>query len=352
MKRLRALYILDESTRPMIYGADEQRDIARHVDLIGPPQTRESIAARAGLLGDADVIFSGWGAPVVDEPFLDAAPNLRVIFYGAGAIGSWATDAIWDRGVRVTSAATANAVPVAEYALSVILFSLKHGWALARQTREGRCFPGRDGAPGCYGSTVGLVSLGVTARKLVELLRPFDLRLIAYDPYVPPAEAAALGVESTSLADVFRRADVVSLHTPLLPETVGLVTGAHLASMKHGATFINTARGSIVRQGHMLDVLARRPDLQAVLDVCDPEPPAADSPLYALPNVVLTPHIAGSVGTECRRMGRYMVEELERYLTGRALKWEVTRTQTDHSSHRPTDGTRTLSGVSGPAIPV
>ena len=123
-------------------------------------------------------------------------------------------------------------------------------------------------------------------------------------------------MELVTLADVFRLADVVSLHTPLLPETVGLVTGAHLATMKSGATFINTAWGPIVRQTQMIDVLARRPDLQAVLDVCDPEPPGADSLLYTLPNVVLTPHIAGSVGTECRRMGRYMVEELERYLSG------------------------------------
>jgi phosphoglycerate dehydrogenase-like enzyme len=95
--------------------------------------------------------------------------------------------------------------------------------------------------------------------------------------------------------------------------------------MKRGATFINTARGGIVREEEMLEVLRKRPDLTAVLDVTEPEPAAADSPVFALPNVVLTPHIAGSLGLECRRMGRYMVDELRRYLNGEPLRWQVTR---------------------------
>src|SRR5205823_690272 len=126
----------------------------------------------------------------------------------------------------------------------------------------------------------------------------------------------------------------VSLHTPHLPETEGMITGRHLDSMKRGATFINTARGQVVREGEMIEVLSRRPDLQAVLDVTAPEPPAADSPLYTLENVVLTPHIAGSLGEECRRMGRYMVDELRRYLAGEPLKWQVTPQTAAHSSHR------------------
>jgi phosphoglycerate dehydrogenase-like enzyme len=104
-----------------------------------------------------------------------------------------------------------------------------------------------------------------------------------------------------------------------------MITGAHIASMKQGATFINTARGAIVRENEMIEVLKQRPDLQAVLDVTYPEPPAAGSPLYTLPNVILTPHIAGSMDAECRRMGRYMVEELRRYVAGKPLRWEVTR---------------------------
>src|SRR4051794_9055445 len=195
MPRLRGVFILDETARPMIYGPEEQREIARCVELVAPPQTSESVADRPGVLRDMEVIFSGWGAPRVDEAFLEAAPNLRAIFYGSGSVGGWITDSVWDRDIVVSSAYVANAVPVAEYALSVLLFSLKHGWSLARQTRQRRTFVPRDDAPGCYGSTVGLVSLGVTARMLLRLLKPFDLRVLAYDPFVGEAEAAALGVE-------------------------------------------------------------------------------------------------------------------------------------------------------------
>jgi phosphoglycerate dehydrogenase-like enzyme len=128
-----------------------------------------------------------------------------------------------------------------------------------------------------------------------------------------------------SLEELFRESDVVSLHAPHTDETDGMITGEHIASMKRGATFINTARGGIVREEEMLEVLRKRPDLTAVLDVTEPEPAAADSPVFALPNVVLTPHIAGSLGLECRRMGRYMVDELRRYLNGEPLRWQVTR---------------------------
>src|SRR5205823_5593895 len=185
---------------------------------------------------------------------------------------------------------------VAEYTLSMILFSLKHGWSLTRRTRETRTFPDRNGAPGCYGSVIGLLSLGVTARALLKLLRPLDVKVLAYDPYVSEAEASALGAELVSMQELFRRCDAVSVHTPYLAETEGMVTGAHLASMKKGATFINTARGEIVCEEEMIQVLARRPDLTAVLDVAVKEPPAQNSALFTLPNVVLTPHIAGSVG--------------------------------------------------------
>jgi phosphoglycerate dehydrogenase-like enzyme len=130
-----------------------------------------------------------------------------------------------------------------------------------------------------------------------------------------------------SLERIFAQADVVSLHTPNLPSTRGMITGAHFSAMKSGASFINTARGAVVRETEMLQVLARRPDLTAVLDVTDPEPPVPGSALYSLPNVILTPHIAGSLQGECRRMGRYMLEELQRYLAGEPLRWTITREQ-------------------------
>ncbi len=335
MTRQRGLYILDPSSFRLIYGPEEQQDIAALVDIIAPLLSAREIRAKPELLTNTDVIFTGWGGPLLNEAFLASAPRLKAVFYGAGSVGPILTPAVWERGIVLTSALEANAIPVAEYALATILFSLKHGWRLARQTKEHRRHPDRNHVPGCYGSTVGLVSLGAIARKLVELLRPFDLNVLAYDPFLAEEDAQALGVEPVSLAELFERSDVVSLHTPSFPETQGMITGEQLASMKPGATFINTARGPLVREDEIIEVLSRRPDLQAVLDVTIEEPPEAGSPLYALDNVLLTPHIAGSAGPECRRMGRYMVEELKRYLAGQPLKHALKQESVMRTSHRP-----------------
>jgi phosphoglycerate dehydrogenase-like enzyme len=236
--------------------------------------------------------------------------------------------------VRVTTASHANSIPVAEYTLATILFSLKHGWRLHRETIAQRRFVDRNDVPGSYRTAVGLISMGMVGRIVLELLKPFDLEVLVYDPYLSHAQADLLGVEKTSLEAMFKRCHVVSIHAPELDETRGMVTGALIASLPIGATLINTARGSLINEAELIGVLEQRPDLQAVLDVTEPEPPSEDSKLFVLPNVMLTPHIAGSAGGECRRMGAYMVEELDRYLKDEPLKWEVTPEMRLHSSHR------------------
>jgi phosphoglycerate dehydrogenase-like enzyme len=178
---------------------------------------------------------------------------------------------------------------------------------------------------GGYGSTVGLISLGMIGRLVRERLRPFDLRVIAYDPFLSAAEAQSLGVEKVALDELFQGSDVVSLHTPWLKETEGMIRGEHFRAMRPGTTFINTARGAIVDEPGLIAALGERPDLTAVLDVTWPEPPVAGSPLYSLPNVILTPHIAGSQGNECRRMGRCMLEEYERWSRGEPVRWQISR---------------------------
>jgi phosphoglycerate dehydrogenase-like enzyme len=262
----------------------------------------------------------------MDEAFLEAAPKLRAVFYGAGSIRRIATNAFWERDILITSAYAANAVPVAEYTLGTILLSLKHFWRFAGLAKRGQGW-GDHTRPvtGGYRATVGLISFGMIARKIAELLRAFDVDVLVYCPFLSESAAQERGVRRCALEEIFRCADVISLHTPELPETLGMITGELLASMKPGATFINTARGAVVRENEMIAVLTRRPDLTAVLDVTDPEPPAPDSPLLTLSNVVLTPHIAGSMGREIQRLGRYMVEELQRYLAGEPLRWRITR---------------------------
>ena len=329
MKRLKGLYVLNTNAYDWIYGPEERADIAEIIEIYAPQQTKETVLAQPDILTEADVIFSGWGMVPLDEALLAHTLHLKMVFYGAGSIRGFVTDASWTRGIRVTTAAAANAVPVSEYTLATILFSLKHGWQLAAHVRREHRYPTRPPVPGAYGSTIGLISLGMVGRLVRERLRPFDVRVIAYDPYVSEASAREFGVTLVSLEELFRTADVISLHTPLMEETRNMIQGHHFAAMKEGATFINTARGAVVHEEEMISVLKQRPDLQAVLDVTYPEPPAPDSPLYTLPNVVLTPHIAGSQWNECRRMGRYMVEELRRYIADEPLYWEVTQEQAE-----------------------
>lgn len=132
----------------------------------------------------------------------------------------------------------------------------------------------------------------------------------ACDPWAEVDSLRSLGLHRCdTLEELLVVSDVVTLHAPLLGETEGMITGSLIASMKPNATFINTARGALVRDNELIEVLIKRPDLTAVLDVTWPEPPVAESLLFQLPNVVLTPHIAGSVGREAQRMADLMIEE-------------------------------------------
>lgn len=328
-KRPRAIYLLWRESLDRIYGARERADVAallKDEPLFVDPREWRGMAER---LGEVEMVFSGWGMVKMDETFLATFPQLRVVFYGAGSVRGFVTDASWDRGVRVTSANAMNAVPVCEFTVAQIVLAAKQAWRLNARTRELRSFPPMPEreSPGMYGAVIGLISLGAVGRMVVERLRDYDVRVLAYDPYVDPVRAAELGVTLCSLEELFAKSDVVSCHAPLLETTERMLTREHFASMKRGATFINTARGGVVDEEGLIEVLAGRPDLQAVLDVTHPEPPRPDSPLYTLPNVFLTPHIAGSKGGECRRLGRTMVDELRRYLHGQSLRFEVCREQ-------------------------
>jgi len=326
---LKGLYILDTTAYNYIYGPQERQDIARYVDIYAPQQTSQSIMANLELLEKADVIFSGWHMPVMTQEFLDAAPNLKVVFYGAGSVKGFVTDALWERDIIITSAYAANAVPVAEYTFAQIIFCLKRLWHYTRKIRNEKTYtPLVADMPGTYGTKVGIISVGMTGSLVCNMLKGLSVDVFVYDPYATQELADELDVELCSMEYIFENCDVVSIHTPLLPETEGFITGGHIESMKPNSSLINTARGAIIREDEMIDVLLRRKDITAVLDVTQPEPPVSTSPLYEMDNVVITPHIAGSTGYECRRLGRYMADELRRYVENKPLKWALSQDRT------------------------
>ncbi|MEU8673907.1 hydroxyacid dehydrogenase [Streptomyces sp. NPDC048560] len=280
----------------------------------------------AAALAGADVLLTCWGATPLTADILAAAPRLRAVVHAAGSVKHHITDACWERGIAVTSAADANALPVAEFTLAAILFANKrvlHAAQRFRALRADHDWLGDMEASGNYRRTVGVIGASRIGRRVMELLRPFDLDVMLYDPYVSPAEAAALGVRPATLSELCAGSAVVSVHAPQLPETRHLVGAAQLALMPAGATLINTARGSLIDE----DALIRELEsgrLHAVLDVTEPEVPVADSPLYDLPNVLLTPHIAGSLGNELHRMADQALDELERFAGGRPFADPVT----------------------------
>lgn len=308
-----------------VYGPTQREAICALVDLEQPPVTGAQVTEDPALLANVDLVLGTWGMPKLTEALLDAAPKLDAVFYGAGSIRGFMTDAAWDRGITITAAYEGNAIPVSEMTLSQILFALKFGWQHALTIKREQHWNRFANVPGAYGSTVGLVSLGAIGRRVVEHLSRFDVKVIAYDVREDEAMRSRFGVRYVGLEELFATADVVSLHTPWLPQTVGMIHGGLLRQMKPNATFINTARGAVVNEADLAAVLAERPDLVALLDVTYPEPPKPESPLWSLPNVILLPHIAGAVDLERRRLGTMMVDELRCYLAGEPLQWQIDR---------------------------
>ncbi|SDD48488.1 Phosphoglycerate dehydrogenase [Glycomyces harbinensis] len=277
-------------------------------------------AAAQPVLAEAEVLVSSWGAPRLTDEVITKAPRLRAVLHAAGSVKSVVGDAAWDRPVAVSSSSGANALPVAEYTLAAILMAGKNLFALREDFRRERSFRLGYIYPevGNFGRTVGIVGASKIGRRVLELLRPFDFEVLLADPYLEPAEAAALGAELVDLDSLAARSDVVSVHAPDLPETAGLISAERLAAMKNGTVVINTARGRLVDTDALIaEAAAGR--LSAVVDVTHPEPLPRDSPLFDLPNVFLTPHVAGSHGNELSRMGLFMVEEAERLSRGEPL---------------------------------
>lgn len=299
------------------------RELAAHGELLATVDAFDTPEALAAL-AEADVLITGWRTPRVDAAVLDRSPRLRWILHVAGSVKDQLDPVVWERGIQVSSAVDANAVPVAEFTLAAILMSNKRIVQIAREYRERRELIDQAGlgVVGNYRRVVGIVGASRIGRRVVELLRPFDLDVLLFDPTLSDDAVTALGARPVTLAELCAESDVVSVHAPSLPSTRGLISAPLIASMRSGATFINTARGEIVDQEALTERILVG-DLHAVLDVTVPWALPPDHPLYDHPNVLLTPHIAGSVGTEVDRMIDTEIAELRRVAAGEPLAHPV-----------------------------
>jgi phosphoglycerate dehydrogenase-like enzyme len=322
----RAVFAMDPVHLPLLFPPPLMTRLTHAAELDPALVVRDfTDPAGADALTRADVLITGWGCPRLDADVLATAPRLRTVLHAAGSVRSLVGEALWERGITVSSAVTANALPVAEYTLAMILLTGKDAFTHRERFRATQSYPtthAETAHTGNVGRRIGVIGASRVGRRLLELLRPFDFSVLLHDPYVSPAEAAALGVELLPLDDLLRHSDIVTLHAPDIPETYRMLDGARLALMRDGAVLINTSRGALIDPDALTDELVSG-RLHAVLDVTEPEPLPAGSPLYRLPNVFLTPHIAGSLGNELERLGQIVVEELERLVAGVPLGHQV-----------------------------
>ncbi|WP_410015531.1 hydroxyacid dehydrogenase [Sodalis sp. C49] len=279
--------------------------------------TQDMLAQELPKLAQVEVIFSSWGMFPLSERQLDQLPKLKAVFYAAGTTQTFSAPLL-SRGITVVSAWRANAVSVAEFCLAQILLACKGYFRNHRDYGAPAVFDdlsNRHPAPGAYGEQVALLGAGAIAQTLTGLLAPFELDVVSV-----PSRAAR---RTVSLEQVFETAFVISNHLPNRPDNVGVLDGSLFRRMRPGAVFINTGRGLQVNEPELIEVFSRRPDLTALLDVTKPEPPVADSPLYQLPNIQLSSHIAGALNHETQRLADCVLAEFSRWLQGEALCHQI-----------------------------
>lgn len=323
-RRPRIAFAMPAATVRRFFPEGRMADFAEIADIAGVIDECESPAAQR-MLSDVEVLVTGWGTPPIDGRVLDDAPRLELILHAAGSVKAFLAPEVLDRGIRVSTAAAANAVPVAEYTVAMIVLAGKRVLPIAARYRALRAdidaeveFPGL----GNYGRRIGIVGASKIGRLVIGMLRSYEFDVVVHDPFLSADEAAALGVRAVPLDELLATSDVVSVHAPSLPTTQNLIDARGIASMRGGATLVNTARGELIDQ----DALTRRVvdgELFAILDVTVPWVLASDHPLYSAENALLTPHIAGSLGTELERLADTALGELRRHAHGEPLAHEI-----------------------------
>ncbi len=292
--------------------------------------TRETLRKNPEAARSVEYIFSTWGMLELTETEIKQYfPVLKAVFYAAGSVKGFAT-AFLNCGVQVFSAWAANAVPVAECTVAEIILANKgffNGCRTYRQTKSQE--KGREksfeSCPGNYNTNVGIIGAGMIGKLVIEKLKAYQLNILVFDPFLPDAVAQELGVQKCSLETLFENCQTISNHLADKPETVGMLNYVLFSRMKSNATFINTGRGAQVVEEDLVRALTEQPDRFAVLDVTCQEPPEAQSPLYTLDNVVLSPHLAGSFGNEFARMAQYMLREYTLLTAGKATHYSITK---------------------------
>jgi phosphoglycerate dehydrogenase-like enzyme len=283
---------------------------------------------------ELDALVVCHGSPRVDDSVLSVSPKLKFVGELEGDRFAQRIDvaAATERDVRAIDTTHGSSYPVSEWALGLMLVGLRNAGAHFRRIIDGELWGSAEyngDIPDVVqneeltGKTVGLIGAGYIGRKLIELLKPFDVTILAHDPYVSSDLASSLGFTLTSLDNVLSIPDIVVCLVPLTPGTKGMLGEREILLIKPGAVFVNVSRGPVVDTAALIERLEKG-DITACLDVFDPEPMPADSPIRNLRNVFLTPHIAGTTQRSRTRFFEEMVSELERHFAGHETQHNLT----------------------------
>lgn len=328
---MRSIFLCEDPANVDRVFADDVRE--RLSLLVG--LEKDVIYSSADLDGDPErfkdviFVFSTWGMPTLNgDRIAKNFPSLKAVFYAAGTVQSFARPFL-ARGIKIFSAWAANALPVAEYTLSQILLANKGFFAsCASLSASGDYHSAQEIKShyrGNFGADIGIIGAGMIGSLVIKMLNERDLHAKVFDPFLSDERAAELGVTKCTLDELFSTCTVVSNHLANNEQTKGMLCYEHFSSMPPYATFINTGRGAQVVEDDLARALAERPDLTALLDVTYPEPPRADHPFFGLKNCFLTPHIAGSIGDEVRRMAEYMADECQKLINNEPTRYEVSQ---------------------------
>ena len=254
-------------------------------------------------------------ATTVDAEVLAAAPKLKIVARAGVGLDNVDVDAATARGVLVVNAPTSNIHSAAEHALALMLSAARQipsaDASLREHTWKRSSFSGTE----IYGKTVGVVGLGRIGQLVAQRLAAFGTHVVAYDPYVSPARAAQLGIELLTLDELLGRADFISVHLPKTPETAGLIGKEALAKTKPGVIIVNAARGGLIVEEALAEAVSSGHVRAAGLDVFATEP-TTESPLFDLPQVVVTPHLGASTAEAQDRAGTDVAESVKLALAG------------------------------------
>lgn len=311
-----------------VYSKSTIEAIQQEVDL--NPTIFTSKDLDANDFSNVETIFSSWDIPILtDEQIKKHFPNLRYVFYAAGSVQYFAKP-FFNNKVRVFSAWSANAIPVAEYTVSQIILANKGFFHTLNKVKSKSGYLSAQVAtkalPGNFETSVGILGVGQIGRRVIEGLQKQTNSIIkVYDPYLSNEAAASMNIQKASLEEIFSTCQTISNHVANLPTTQKLFDYKYFSLMKDNAVFINTGRGAQVDEAGLIKALKDCPTRFAVLDVTDPtEPPEDDSELYKLDNILITPHIAGSSGNEVHRMAELMLDAFRAVKDGKATPTEVT----------------------------